>query len=324
MAEKITDNIFRLNIPLPKNPLKNLNSYLICGKDRNLLIDTGFRTVDCREAMNSELLSLSADLRKTDIFITHMHGDHIGLVPELAAEGARIYISSADAGFLNSLNLPETQAHLISSNVAEGYPSHEFMQFVGSAQSMVTSMPTDYTRLEDGDTLEYGGYTFNCILTPGHTPGHMCLYCAELKLMILGDHVLFGITPNIVRWPHVENALKAYLIHLQKIGQYQIEIPLPAHRSAEGTVTERIRAITEHHIVRLHEVYDIICAQPGLTAYDIAGRMHWDIRCDAWADFPPTQKWFAVGEALAHIDYLLADGDIVREDRDGVRHYHSK
>ena len=35
------------------------------------------------------------------------------------------------------------------------------------------------TRLSEGDVLEYGGYKLKCILTPGHTPGHMCLYDSE-------------------------------------------------------------------------------------------------------------------------------------------------
>lgn len=52
MAERITSNLWRLDIPLVGNPLKNLNSYLITG-ERSLLIDTGFREPACREAMSA-------------------------------------------------------------------------------------------------------------------------------------------------------------------------------------------------------------------------------------------------------------------------------
>ena len=54
MAERITSNLWRLDIPLVGNPLKNLNSYLITG-ERSLLIDTGFREPACREAMERQL-----------------------------------------------------------------------------------------------------------------------------------------------------------------------------------------------------------------------------------------------------------------------------
>ena len=33
------------------------------------------------------------------------------------------------------------------------------------------------------------------------------------------------------------------------------------------------------------------------------------------------QKWFAVGEALAHIDYLLETGDILSEELNGLHFY---
>ena len=42
MIECILPNIYRIEIPLPKNPLKALNSYLIKDPRRNLLVDTGF------------------------------------------------------------------------------------------------------------------------------------------------------------------------------------------------------------------------------------------------------------------------------------------
>ena len=80
--------------------------------------------------------------------------------------------------------------------------------------------------------------------------------------------------------------------------------PCPHTGPSSAAVAERVSAITEHHIERLREVTDIVRDCPSLTAYDIAGRMHWDIQSDSWRDFPPTQKWFAVGEALAHIDFL--------------------
>ena len=61
---------------------------------------------------------------------------------------------------------------------------------------------------------------------------------------------------------------------------------------------------------------------PGLTAYDITGRMTWDIRARSWAEFPLNQKWFAVGAALAHLELLMGEGRVCRTDRgDGIFGY---
>ena len=50
MPEQIIPNLYRIPVPLPGNPLKELNAYLIRGTDRPLLIDTGFRQEACRQA----------------------------------------------------------------------------------------------------------------------------------------------------------------------------------------------------------------------------------------------------------------------------------
>ena len=50
--------------------------------------------------------------------------------------------------------------------------------------------------------------------------------------------------------------------------------------------------------------------------------MTWDIRADSWADFPLNQKWFATGEALAHLEYLAEEGAVVRTlDQEGMARY---
>lgn len=324
MAECIAKGIYRLDIPLPGSPLKNLNSYLIYGQDRHLLIDTGFDTPACLEAMKAELAALSVDMAQTDIFLTHMHADHTGLAAKLASDTSKIYISAVDAAMLDPSWLPQARVRLSAMQMSEGYPEAELQKSLDShtEKSMSTVKAMHLTGLEDGAVLTYGGYHFTCILTPGHTPGHMCLYCQELKLMVLGDHVLFDITPNIVRWFDFDNALKAYLNHLEKIAQYDIEIALPGHRGVSSSVQDRCAAITAHHKERLEEVYKIVADTPGLSGYEIAGRMHWDIRCSSWADFPPSQKWFAVGEGLSHIDYLVAEGTIIRQEIKGFHYYY--
>lgn len=57
MPQEVAPNLFLLNIPLPENPLKNLNAYLIRGEkgQRSLLVDTGFRRKECRVALLDQM-----------------------------------------------------------------------------------------------------------------------------------------------------------------------------------------------------------------------------------------------------------------------------
>ena len=64
-----------------------------------------------------------------------------------------------------------------------------------------------------------------------------------------------------------------------------------------------------------------MAGHPGAPAYEIAGHMTWKIRASSWADFPLTQKWFAVGECMSHLEHLIAEGRVRREIVDGQRAY---
>ena len=76
---------------------------------------------------------------------------------------------------------------------------------------------------------------------------------------------------------------------------------------------ERIEALLAHHERRLAETEALLAEHPGMTAYETAGKMRWKIRAASWEEFPPSQKWFAVGECMAHLDYLRLRSRIRRE-----------
>ena len=82
----------------------------------------------------------------------------------------------------------------------------------------------------------------------------------------------------------------------------------------------RVDALLEHHAHRLDELTAILRARPGSTAYEAAAHMTWNIRSRSWDDFPLAQKWFAVGECIAHLDHLRRQGRLQREQQDGVWH----
>ena len=75
---------------------------------------------------------------------------------------------------------------------------------------------------------------------------------------------------------------------------------------------ERIDELKRHHRERADEVMDVLRDRT-MNAYEIAAGMTWDIDCETWEDFPIAQKWFATGEAIAHLQYLEAEGGIVRK-----------
>jgi glyoxylase-like metal-dependent hydrolase (beta-lactamase superfamily II) len=166
--------------------------------------------------------------------------------------------------------------------------------------------------LKEGDTISIGDDVFRCIETPGHTKGHMCLYEPYKKILISGDHILNDITPTIQLWSFDWNPLKEYLASLDKVYKLDIELVLPGHRGVFRNYKERIQELKHHHEKRLEEIISIL-EKGRKDAYQVASQMTWDIIYDSWDLFPVSQKWFGVGEAIAHLKYLEEKETIRRE-----------
>ncbi len=322
MITHIGGNIYSFQVPLPGNPLKWLNVYVIKGEGhgRNLLIDTGFKRSECLDALLLGMRELELDPNNTDVLLTHLHSDHTGNAPELNRLGSRLLMSRIDNEMLNDDGWPERKER----SLREGMPADVMeVVFDNNPATIYAPAPFDAEWLHDGDIISYGGYNLECILTPGHTPGHICLYEKRTKTMFLGDHVLFDITPNIINWEGIEDSLGDYVDSLRKIMKYDVTTALPSHRTTGNlTMEERIVQIIEHHKHRLDETESIIRDTPNLSAYEITGLMKWRIRAKNWEEFPPGQKWFAMGEAMSHLDYLIKHERILRtEDSNGIYRY---
>lgn len=327
MLSQIGKNLYVFDIPLPGSPLKWINSYVIKGQqgERNLLIDTGFNRPECLEALHKGMAELEMDPKQTDVFLTHSHSDHSGNAAALAREGCRIYMGKT-AYLIQKTNMFTWELKKARA-VKEGMSASIIKtMFASNPAILYRPEPYEATELNEGDVLHYGGCNLKCIATPGHTPGHMCLYDEEKQLIFLGDHVLFDITPNISIWVELKDALGDYLTSLQKVRNLPVKVALPGHRTLGSmTMQQRIDALLEHHKNRLAEAEQIIKNEPGSNAYHIASKMTWRIKTKNWEEFPPGQKWFAVGETMTHLDYLLLRNRITRlEDEAGNRTYFAK
>ncbi len=325
--ESVLPGIYRIPVPLKGNPLKELNSYLILGAEKNLLIDTGFYTEDCRKELKEGLELLGVSMENTDILVTHLHSDHSGNASELICNGNRIYMSGIDVDYLkrNWDSAGDQEIHTMQKRflLEHGVDAELVRAMLNATPSKTMAAPQEFdefTRLEDGDRINVGDYTLRAVLTPGHTPGQMCFDIEGTGAMILGDHVLFDITPNITSWPEIEDSLGDYLKSLDKIDAYDVTIPLPGHRKP-GDFHERIAHLKKHHEKRLSECLEVVRMLGQAKIYDIAGNMTWKIRADNWDTFPAAQRWFALGECRSHLDHLQKYGKIRSLKENGVWYY---
>lgn len=320
MIEELYHNIFRCEVPLPNNPLRALNSYIIKGEEESLIIDTGFNCKESREAFLNNLMLLEIDISKAKVVITHLHSDHSGLAHLAFKMGGTIYMSRGDADatkrMMEEVNWIAMKEQLESFGLkveAGFFDSHPGKLYAPAEEF-------NYTPIKEGDIITIGKYKLEIISVPGHTPDMITLYEPQHKIYFSGDHILDPITPNIGFWGFKYPViLNQYINSLNKIYTLDINLTLPSHRNVIRDHRGRIKELLSHHQIRLLEVENILRnAGRAMTVVEVAEKMSWKIPFDTWASFPPPQKSFALGEAMSHLEYLVYKDRAVMTNNNGI------
>lgn len=318
MITEVYPQIFVNIIPLPRNPLRVINSYVIMSESKNLIVDTGFNTAECQAELMKGLNELGVDLAKTELFNTHMHTDHSGLTPVLKREGVKtVYFSRQDGELYNNISRKESFSQtILGLNQIYGLTSkNPFSKDFGKAPE-----PLDFTPLAEGNEIRVGDYCFEAVDIPGHTPGHLGLYERKHRLFFCGDHILDEISPNVTFWGFEQDILAIYLDSLKKVYAYDIDYLLTGHRNIIKDHRKRIKELFEHHQERLNEVRSILEDGPK-TVGELAPLMNWDVGDKTWEELPSAQKWFASGEAMSHVEHLVSTGLVGRNESNGQMFY---
>lgn len=324
MIEELLPHLYRIEVPLPGSPLKALNVYVVMGGDRILIIDTGMNRDECRTALLNALDSLGVDLAIADFFITHLHADHIGLLGKFVTDTSLAFCGDAERSYiLYQQTSPQEMLDISLSKYREnGFPEVELRESLALHPGIkygIGKLP-NFIGLRDGDSLEYGEYRFVALQTPGHSPGHTCLYEPDKGVLISGDHVLDDITPNITWWPKFEDSLREYLRSLDRLAGLRVDHVLPGHRRVFRDLHGRIDQLQHHHRQRLREAHNAV-EGGAQSIWDIAPFLSWHSGFGSWEEFPLEQKWFAMGETLAHVRLLEEKGDVVKRMEHGQALY---
>lgn len=164
------------------NPVEtSVNAYLINTGDRLVLIDTGAAGLfgPTLGKLRANLIASGYRSDQVDeIYITHMHPDHIGglMLSGMAAfPNAIVRVEQRDAD------------HWLSAKNLEQAPEQAKQFFSGPINSLQPYVDVGRLKPFDGDTQLLPG--IRAIVTRGHTPGHS-IYQVESqgqKLLLWGD-----------------------------------------------------------------------------------------------------------------------------------------
>lgn len=152
--------------------------YLLLGSQSAILIDTGLGVLDIATPVKA-LTSLPIQ-----VVTTHVHADHIGSHGSFSS----IAVHRAEADWLNG-HFPLSREMVLQNNLL--HLPCDFPPAFDPARFQIYQGPA--TRLlEDGDCIDCGNRRLTVLHTPGHSPGHICLYEEERGDLYTGDLVYLG------------------------------------------------------------------------------------------------------------------------------------
>ena len=187
-------------------------SYLVIGKDKAILFDTGMGYENIRARVEG-ITSLPVK-----VLLTHAHWDHIG-----------------GAFFFGSVGVYKSPFEM--NLLEQGFSSESIDELNSERYFDKSFQPRKYhvegvkkiTKLSDDDVISVGDFSIQVIHSPGHTPGSVCYLIPELDVLITGDTVYPG--PIYLNLP--ESSLEEYLQSVKKLvkvvsGKTKV---LPGHNS---------------------------------------------------------------------------------------------
>ncbi|MBI4301846.1 MAG: MBL fold metallo-hydrolase [Chloroflexi bacterium] len=258
-------------IPLPSPtyiPVPGPNVYLVIGQV-GALIDAGYKDAE-QVKVRLDYLKGLGDLRLAYIIITHAHADHLGGVDKIRREtGAKVVAHPKDIAKANK----------------------------------ALSIPVDEV-VEDGARLRLGGLELEIVHTPGHSPGHICIYLGEGGILFSGDTVLGTGTTAIP--PPPSGDMAQYLNSLHRLLTYPMQLMCPGHGPLIRVPHRKLEELIKHRIEREQQI--LACLGQGKRTVK-------ELLAEIYPELHSRLKTAAQGQILAHLAKLEKEGRVMMVSR---------
>lgn len=297
-VREIQPGLWRVRLPFHLE-LDHVNIHVARINGGYMVIDAGYGSEESWAVLEAAFNELGVAFSGIHtVLFTHTHPDHIGLASRiLERSGARLLMHEDEDRQLRKMSESGRPERLFRRLVSWGAPE-EFIadisqSFFAVRQTFQELRP--HAHVNEGDRIG----PWRLIVTPGHSPGHTCLYDDAARLLISGDHVLSKITPH-VGWMAETDALGNYLASLERIASVDAARISPSHGDVFEGLAERAREIAAHHEWRCCVILKALGGD-SLTPHELVARV-WPKRLS------PFQHRFALYELMSHLAYMEPRG----------------
>ena len=321
-TKEVLKGIYWIRMPLPF-ALNHINLWLIEDGDSWTVVDTGYNSDETRNIWERVFSTLLGSKPIKRIIVTHFHPDHVSLAGWLnEIWSATIWMTYSEwmQAQLNRHGGPTAdidarmdfyKTHGMEQDGIDGYRETR-----PDFSKIILPLPSGFRRIMDGEKFIIGEHTWQIITGAGHSPEHAALWCKNLNVLISGDQILPRISTNVsLQCNEPEgDPLRLYLKSLEKLRFLPKNIfVLPSHDRPFLGLHERIDALKEHHATRLEATVNA-CKEPK-TSRELIPYL-FKRKLDRH------QLGFAIGEAMAHANFLVTEGRLKKShSRDGYIRY---
>jgi glyoxylase-like metal-dependent hydrolase (beta-lactamase superfamily II) len=305
---EVADGVFELRLPIPWED-GWVNCFLLPDGARVDLVDCGLNDADSLALIVQAVRDLGG--RLGTLVVSHIHPDHFGAAGELVHEhGAELLLHRLEVPLVSPRYV---EIEELIKDVGRYLALHGVPDEVASAMKNASRWLREHVdpgapalQLEGNETIALGGRRLRVEWTPGHSPGHLCLFDPTDRLLIAGDQLLPNASPNIGLHPQsTPDPLDDYLDGLARLVALEPALVLPAHGRPMAGTGGRAGQIVAHHRRRKLQIERLVGAEP-MSA--------WEVAIAIWGERPHIHdQRLALQEGLAHLQSLSREGRLRKE-----------
>lgn len=327
--QEIYDNLFQETISYSDRHMSPRNLYLIRQPGRSLMVDTSFRFERDWEILRGMVEALGVSYKELDVFITHDHPDHTGLVPALQELGASVYMNPEETrkrADLLHCYLADEESRIQNLRIVgvtkKDTPDvyQAIMEYTGRAYAeRGKAQDFPFIPVHPGQTLEYGEYQFDVVSLKGHTFGQCGLHEKRHGFLFCGDQIMTTIVPIVGSQQKDLGLLKCYMESLGDMKHRYADCRiLPCHYGPIEDVEKEANRIILGYLDKCEIMKGILEEDGGLmTTRDVG------VRAYGRSQGPPDYRHFVSctqiwAKTFSCLEFMYGEGLVERCEREGI------
>jgi glyoxylase-like metal-dependent hydrolase (beta-lactamase superfamily II) len=324
---EVAPGLHRLALPLGVHGVSTVSAYLLAGDGADTLVDCGVAAAptpdgdpgpDGTAALEAALATCGSSFERIErLVVTHAHIDHFGLAGEVVRRsGGQLWMHRHTDLDLAKYSDPDeavdTRELMLADHGLYGPELTATSRGLCDWLPLMPSIGRPSTLLDGGERFTAGDRTWEVVHTPGHSPGHVCLWSAADRLLCSGDHLLQVVSPPVTFERGFErDPMGSYLASLERVEALGPDLTLPGHGAPFRDGARRAASISRNKQRRCTRIREMV-EERERTVVELTDELFPTIGSAA-------QRHFAMAEILAFLAHHEVRG-VLRRDRrpDGV------